>query len=90
MQDLRDKIIRDRYDRDRDRDRPPREVERRHYDRTSDKRKEKGSDLEERKNRILMADKMLEEKKKEAEARKKTKLLEKVNNFHELDIQIIF
>ena len=63
MQDLRDKIIRDRYDRDRDRDRPPREGERRHYDRTSDKRKDKSSDFEERKNSILMADKMLEEKK---------------------------
>ena len=76
LQDLRVQIIRGKYDRDRDRNS---RGERRPYDRSSsEKRKDKNPDQEERKNRILMADKMAEEKRKEAEARKKTKLLEQV------------
>jgi len=73
-QDLRNKIVRERYDRDRDNRHSRDSGERRHYERDNDKRRDRNPEQEERKNRILMA---VEEKRKEAEARKKTKLLEK-------------
>ena len=67
--------MRERYDRDRGHRHSRDSGDRRHYDRDNDKRRDRNPEQEERKNRILMA---VEEKRKEAEARKKTKLLEKV------------
>jgi len=80
-EDLRHRLGRERYDRDRDRDRYPREAERYRYDR---ERGEEGADPrernvehEDRMNRIIRANKHMEESRKESEARKKTKELEK-------------